>query len=494
MRLNWFNLKDLLFSKNIKNSAWHLLDTLIYPVLFFSTSPWFIDRLGEKEFGIWIFVNSIIVMMQLFNLGLGAATFKNVAAHTGVNNYEDAVKTINTNFSISFILQMLCIAVATAIAFGVKYFSVFNIEASYVHLAFTGILFGGVIVGLKFYEQIIAYTFKALERFDIAAWLNSGIKLTALLANVILIYLGYGLVTLFIATVIISFIGICLGIFLIRRHVPEYSLFFYFNRQSLGKELNFAVWIWLQSLVVIIAFQCDRLFVLTYIGLSTLTYYGLVATMFNHIHMGFSAIVPWLTPKVSRLKEQGTDPKILYSTSRSLSLLIALSVLLVFSSISAPLLKLVLSIDKYNQCIGYIRLFTLFELFFVYTIVPNDYLNAAGYEKLNFGIVFFYSAVIIAGMLGGYMLYKTAGGILIGLIASTAVSVFIQHLVVDKKVFSDSRWTETVILFLPAVLISAFILSEPMWLRASFFILSLVSLYLVFIRKNSINLNLLKHG
>jgi len=433
-------------------------------------------------------------MMQLFNLGLGAATFKNVAAHAGVKNYDNVIKTINTNFSLSFILHVLCILVGTAIGVGIKYFSLFSIETSYTHLAATGALFGGFIVGLKFYEQLVTYTFKAFERFDIAAWINSGIRLTALFINIVLVYLGYGLMSLFISTVAVSLIGILVGILLIKKQVPDYFLSFHFSKASIYKELNFAIWTWLQSLVIIITFQCDRFFVLTYIGLSTLTDYGLVATMFNHIHMGFSAIVPWLAPKVTRLKVQGVDSRELYITSRNLCLVISLSALLVFSMVSAPLLKMLISIDMYEHTVEYIKLFTLFEVFFVYTIVPGSYLNAGGHEKLNFYIVLFYCTVIITGMLTGYSIYKTAEGILHGLIAATAVSVFVQNLIISKKTFEEKGWLASFILFLPALVIGICIISEGTWLKSVLFVLSVISLYLVFIRYNSINLNLVKHG
>jgi len=487
-------LKDLLYSKNIKNSAWHLTDTLLYPILFFLSSPWFIDKLGEKEFGIWLLVNSIIIMMQLFNLGLGAATFKNVAAHAGVKNYGNVITTINTNFSLSFVLQLLCVVIGTVIAIGIKYFSLFKIETSYTHVAAVGAAFGGFIVGLKFYEQLVTFTFKALERFDIAAWINSGIKLTTLLVNVVLVYLGYGLISLFISTIVVSLTGLFIALIFIKQHVPGYFLSFHFNKTSIAKELHFAVWTWLQSLAIIITFQCDRFFVLTYIGLSTLAYYGLVATMFNHVHMGFSAIVPWLAPKVTRLKAQGADAKDLYTTSRNLCLVIALFALLVFSIISGPLLKMVLSTDKYHHTIDYIRLFTLFELYFVYTIVPNNYLNAGGHEKLNFGIVLFYCTAIVIGMLAGFIIYHTAQGLLMGLIIATIIAVVMLNIFIDKKIFEVNNWLATAILFLPPVLISMGIIADAAWLKSTFFICSAISLYLVFIRNNRINLNLVKHA
>ncbi len=487
-------MKDVLFSKNIKNSAWYLLDTFLYPVLFFVSSPWFISKLGEKEFGIWLLVNSIIITMQLFNLGLGAATFKNVALHAGLKNYRGVSTTINTNLSLSFVLQVFCIIMGVLLAMGIQFFGLFKIETAYIHMAAVGAVFGGAIVGLKFYEQLVGYTFKALEKFDIAAWINSGIRLTALLVNIILVYLGYGLTSLFTCSIIISVTGILISLVLLKKNIPGYSPSFHFRKDSIASEMNFAIWTWLQSLAIVITFQCDRFFVLTYIGLSTLAYYGLVATMFNHIHLGFSGIVPWLAPKVTRLKTQGNDVKELYLTSRNFCLLVALCLLLAFSIISGPLLKVLVNASTYHHIMGYIRLFTLFEVFFVYSIVPGSYLNAAGYEKLNFGIILLYCIIIITGMLTGYGLYKTATGMLAGSITATAVAVVLQHLVVEKRVLATNHRLASMIIFIPAIIIGGYILSDVLWLKLLLFLLSVCSLYVVFIRNKSINLNLVKHA
>lgn len=485
-------MKDFLFSKNIKNSAWNLVDIFLYPILFLVTTPYFIDKLGEKEFGVWMLVNSVMITMQVFNLGLGTAVFKHVAAHLSLKAYDKIQETFNTNFSLSCIIHFACILVSVFIASGVKYFSFFKIENAYIDLVTSGIVLGGTIVGFKFYEQLVSYTFKAFERFDLAAFISSGTKLSILLVNVILVYLGNGLITLLISGIIISSLGIILGLFFIKHMIPGFSLGIHFKKSSIKNELKFAIWPWFQSLAIIITFQCDRFFVVTYIGLATLTYYGLVATMFNHIHMGFNAIAPWLAPKITKLKTQGKDIKELYLTTRNFSLLISLTALLIFSIVNAPILKLFLSIDKYQHAAGFIKLFTLFELFFVYAIVPNYFLNASGNERLYFKIVIFYCSAIILGMLGGYYIKRSAEGILEGLTIGTAISMFIQNWIIDKMIFNDEGLQDSIILFLPVMMIVLSIIVTTLFLKLILILLSLVSLYFVFIKYFKINLNLIK--
>ena len=485
-------MKDFLRSKNIRNSAWNLVDIFLYPFLFLVTTPYFIDHLGEKEFGVWMLVNSVMITMQVFNLGLGTAVFKHVAAHLSVKAYDKIKETFNTNFSMSCIIHIACIMVSIAIGIGVKYFSFFKIEAAYINLVSIGITLGGTLVGFKFYEQLVSYTFKAFERFELAAWISTGTKLTVLTVNIVLVYFGYGLISLLFSGIIISSLGIITGILLIKHMIPGFSLGFHFDKNSIHNELRFAVWPWFQSLAIIITFQFDRFFVVTYIGLTTLTYYGLVATMFNHIHMGFNAIAPWLAPKITKLKTQGKDVKELYLTTRNFSLVISLTALLIFSVVNGPILKVFLSADKYQHAAGFIKLFTLFELFFVYAIVPNYFLNASGHERLYFKIVIFYCTTIIAGMLTGYYLNRTADGILEGLTVGTAISMFVQNWLIDKKIFNDEGLKDTLLLFLPVLLIVVSILSNSLLLKSGLILISLISLYVVFIRYFKINLNLIK--
>lgn len=485
-------MKDFFRSRNIKNSIWNLVDIFLYPFLFLATTPYFIDKLGEKQFGVWMLVNSIMISMQAFNLGLGTAVFKHVAAHLGKKNYNEIKHTFNTNFSLSFIIHLVCISAGVFLGIGVKYFGFFKIEPAYINLVSLGAVLGGTIVGFKFYEQLVSYTFKAFERFDIATWISSGTKLSMLTVNILLVYLGYGLISLFISSISISILGLVIGFLFIKKLVPGYSVNLNYEKAHVKRELTFAIWPWFQSLAIIITFQSDRFFVVSYLGLATLSYYGLVATIFNHIHMGFNSISPWLAPKITKLHIQGKDTKELYLTARNFSLIIALTALLIFSIVNGPVLRIFLGQDKYNHVIEFIKLFTLFELFFVYAIIPNYFLNAAGYEKLYFKIVLFYCTTIILGMLGGYFYFKTAEGILIGLTIATGFSMFVQNLVINNVIFKQNGLKESILLFLPVIIIIASILSPEIWIKVPLILASCLSLYLIFIKYFSINLNLIK--
>jgi len=485
-------LNRFLLSKNIKNSLWNFLDIFLYPILFFSTTSFFIDRLGENEFGIWMLMNSIMISMQLFNLGLGSATFKNVALHLSKNDIKSLSETLNTNISLCMVIHVACIILSIILSVGIRYFSFFNIEKSFVELSSISVIFAGFIVGLKFYEQIVSFYFKASERFDLAAILNSGLKLSILGINIVFVYFGYGLIQIFICTISVSLIGLIIGVFIIKSRVDSYRFSIYFNKKSILKEINFAIWTWLQSLVVIITFQCDRFFVVSFFGLTTMTYYGLVATIFNHIHMGFNSIVPWLAPQVTKLKSKNINTDKLYFSSQNLCVSIGLIALLVFNFVNPFLFKIILSTNKFIHINQYVKYFTLFEIFFIYSIVPNYYLNAAGYEKKLFYIVLLYCSLSILGMLCGYFYFNSASGILVGLTIAMFISMFIQNWIIASKLFERNGFTFAIKSVIPAIFISFVVLIDTLFVKIFFSFFALSTLYLYFYKEGKINFSLLK--
>jgi O-antigen/teichoic acid export membrane protein len=238
--------------------------------------------------------------------------------------------------------------------------------------------------------------------------------------------------------------------------------------------------------------QFDRFFVVTFLGLSTLAYYGLAATIFNHIHMGFNSIAPWLAPKITKMKSKGLDTAELYHTARNLSLLISLSALLLFSFVYAPILKIILGHEKFLRTDGYIRLFAVFEIFFVYSIIPNFFMNAAGHEKLYFKLVLFYCGAIVSGMTFGYIISGNAEGILLGMSAATGISMLIQDIVINRMIFGNYRILNSISLFIPAVAVTACLLTPLVIIKTVLFGIAMLSLYIVFFGVHKINFKLVR--
>jgi hypothetical protein len=208
--------------------------------------------------------------------------------------------------------------------------------------------------------------------------------------------------------------------------------------------------------------------------------------------MGFNSIAPWLAPKITKMISKGQETSELYHSARNLSLLISLSALLGFSFIYTPVLELILGTDKFIKTEPFIRLFMLFELFFVYSIIPNYFLNASGHEKLYFKLVLFYCFAILTGMSLGYMFSRSADGLLIGMSFATGISMFVQDVIINDKVFGKKGIADSLLLFLPAICIAASFVSPTPILKIALSLLSASVVYMIFFKFHKINFNLVR--
>jgi O-antigen/teichoic acid export membrane protein len=165
---------------NFTNTFWNMLDTMIYPVSFLAFTPFFLHHLGEKMFGVYMLSVSIIFSLQILNLGLGTATLRNVARFLKTGDYTAVNETINTNFSFSLILFSICAVAGFVILLLVRYQGLFHIENSLKDYVSICLFIASLTGGLRFFEQIVQFTYKGFNalilrpglicRYVLAAW------------------------------------------------------------------------------------------------------------------------------------------------------------------------------------------------------------------------------------------------------------------------------------------------------------------------------------
>ncbi|RYZ32642.1 MAG: hypothetical protein EOP49_37225, partial [Sphingobacteriales bacterium] len=177
-------MMQILRNRNIANTDWNIADTFLYPVLFFGSTSFFIHKLGAAQFGIWMLINTIVVSMKLFNLGVGSTVFRNIAFYQAQRNDDGCKQVMNNAFSITFLLFCISLLVSLSLAVWSKNFGFLNISQADRNLFSKGIIAGGIIVGFKFLELVFTNYFKALEQFNKAMIISSGNKLAALLINI----------------------------------------------------------------------------------------------------------------------------------------------------------------------------------------------------------------------------------------------------------------------------------------------------------------------
>lgn len=471
----------MLRNKNIRNSLWNIADIFLYPLLFFISTAFFVRQLGQAQFGIWMLINTIVVSMQLFNFGIGGMVLKNIALHAGRGDDTARTSTLNHAISITILLFLFCILLSGAGYLLVSHFHLFDIATQYRPLCAQSCALAGWIVGIKFFEQIFTNYFKAMEQYKTAALLSSGNRLGGLLLNVLLLCIApMNITQLLLVIIIMNALFILFAFLLLQQSMPAYR--FQFSLRMPRQEMSFAVLTWFQSLAIILTFQSDRYLVVSYFGLIVLSYYALIATMFNHLHMALNAVVHWISPKFTKLHAQAQDSGALYAAARSVVASCTVIFLLVLYFIYPFLFRLILGSNTSAEVLGYTRYFICFESFFALSIVPTYYFNAVGHERAYLFYILVFCGLALGAMFACIHIFHEPQAVLYGLIAACVASTLLLTSMLNKILTGKYKLLSSLLQLLPSLFLTLFICMPSPLLRYSCVALALLTLYLTHLR------------
>ena len=162
-------------------------------------------------------------------------------------------------------------------------------------------------------------------------------------------------------------------------------------------------------------------------------------------------------------------------------------ILACFCLISGPLINLWLGKDMYKNTVEIVNWFCVFEFFFLLSITPNFYLNASGMEKFNLKMVLVYTGLNAIALFLAYVWGTEIWHFVFALALSTILGMLLFHYYLNKKI-KTYKIGQILLLLLPASFGSGVALSATWELKVIFFILCILSLYLVFFKVYSTNI------
>jgi len=484
--------KSITSSNNLQNSIWNILEVVLSPLILFASIPLFLYQLGDEDYGIWMFVNTVIIVFQTVNLGLNFSTYKHISEAISNANHNEIKTTLNVNLSLNILISILVILLISILSFSIYKYDVFIDNSEIKEKLISCIFIGAFIIFTKLTEQILYNVYRAFENFKYVTIITILIKLVTVLGNIIITYQTQNIVYILLFTAFTALIGLVVNYSQLVKFIPNYSFKFTLSKVLIKKEINYSLFIWLQSIAVILTYQGDRFIVSYKFGLVTLTLYAIVSTLFNHIHMAIGALTSWVFPQIVKNKADKVFIFNMYLTTRNISVVFSIILLCLFCLLSEPIFSIWLGTEKFNEMADYIKWFSIFEFFFIFTIIPNYFLNASGHEKFNLKMVLLFTSINVVGIITGLLIYKTSVGMLIGLAFSTIVSMFILHYKIAQKFNSNKKSILNIaLLFIPSFFGSGTAWFDNYSLKLLFFILCIFSLYFIYIKYYKTNFKVL---
>lgn len=455
--------KGIKLPRSLQHSAWSVVDAAVYPIVYLATVPIMIRSLGLELFGAWIILTSLVTILQLFNLNLGLTAMRNVAFGLGENNIKAVNNTINGLIFLTVMLVFVVSFSGVGLSVLAVKFNWWGLTKDIENISLC-IFLAAVFAGLKFFDQVFQSIIKAKEGFKTAAILNSINRFGLLAITLMLAVLGFSIYHILLVNIVYLFLYLLIQFANICKLFPDYKFKFIQDKELYKRLLHFSIWPWLQAILVVLTFQTDRFWISAFAGLREVSGYGLSSTMFNHIHIIFTAMAIWLLPRLSSMASRNEDPLKLYANAKSGLISFMLVSLLAFHFLAPFILNIWLGAEAFSEVSIYVKPFIAFEMIFACSILPIIYFNASGKEKLATCVTLFYCALTYIFMLAGLYIFKNTVALVEGMMLAMCIAMPIINLLTLKNMSQTSAGINSFIEIVPVYLAIMILYSQNIYL------------------------------
>ncbi len=204
--------------------------------------PLNVQYLGASAYGLWMLTASITTYFSVLELGYGSAVVKFVAEYRAKNDARSLNEILSTLFTVFTIMGLLAYAAAIALAALMPY--IFNLAPEQVNTGRAVLLIIAVNITLHFICSVYGGVVNGFQRYYLNNVIGTVTTIVGAIVNVLVLWLGYGLIELVAATTLVRMAPY----YLYRRNAkaafPELSLrFSSFRRDRLRQVTGFSIYL-----------------------------------------------------------------------------------------------------------------------------------------------------------------------------------------------------------------------------------------------------------
>lgn len=221
----------------VHNTFYNVVMLMANAVIAFLLIRFFLGRLGEARYGVWVLIGSVFRYRMVLGMGLNSAINRRIPMYLAQADEQGVGSVISTA-----LLFFSMVAAVLALLSVLLYFKIddwFAIEASLIPAARRLVL----IVGLSFAAstplQLTTAVLSGLQRFDVISIVTLVVLTTRTILLVLLLVRGYGLLTLGYIYGISEIVARAAQYFYARRLLGGVSVAWQSVNRTLLKEMLF---------------------------------------------------------------------------------------------------------------------------------------------------------------------------------------------------------------------------------------------------------------
>ena len=314
----------------IRNILSNWVGFAVQAATVFFLTPIVVHSLGDKRYGVWTLVTGLTGYYGLLDLGFRAGITQYLTRHLARKEF-DKMNRVASSAVVVLALVGALIAVMSAIVSWLAP-GIFTISPTDVAETRFCILVIGLTTAVQFVFFPYSAVFAATQRYDVANAVSVPLRLLMAGATVIVLKLGYGLMSLCIVTSVGDLVGCVIRWRVAYFILPQLRVSF---RQSFISELTetfkFGTWNFLIQNATALRTYSSSVIIGIFMPMAALAYFNLAAGLVMYFSQLFTPMAMVFFPAVTHLDSDGDLVRLrtLYVAGSKSLILLAVPVALV---------------------------------------------------------------------------------------------------------------------------------------------------------------------
>lgn len=282
----------------------------------FLMMPFLVSHLGDRWYGIWTAVGSLVGSYFLLDFGLSAAVTRFVTEAIAREQWERASAVVSTAFALYSALALVIVGMT----FGAAYFAEHFIqEPGEIRTVRLLIVMAGLSLAFGFPFKSMAGLIQSRLRYDLLAWWNTALTLFLAVLTYVFVRIGWGVMGLAVVAVLGALLSDLIFVVLSRKLCPEIRIQRrLMSRAIVGDLFTFSSWAFVINLADQVRTRIYALVVGSLHGAAAVTRFSvgarLAETAIGFLYTSTAVVQPVLTAYVARgERERFRDALVFFS-------------------------------------------------------------------------------------------------------------------------------------------------------------------------------------
>jgi O-antigen/teichoic acid export membrane protein len=401
-----------------RNIATRYLAIVIDALIGVVVLPFTIRHLGTSAYGLWMMTTAVTAYFTVLQLGYGGAIVKFVAEFRAKRDAQALNEVVSTMFFVYAAIGVVTYVLAMTVAFFLP--RLFNFEPGQAPIGQIVLLITAVQIALYFPFSVYGGVVNGFERFYVNNVVGTISNIAAAAAQVLVLYSGYGLVEVVVATTTCRTLPFLVYRFNAHRAFPELHIrLAYFRRERLADLTGFSAYLAVIDWATRLNYATDLVVIGIFLTTAAAGVYSVAQRLTDAMFKVTNQLHILLFPAVVQRAATGEGQQSLMVKATRFQLALAIAVCLVAAADAEVLIRAYFG-PGFESSVIILQLLSLVVVLRAWMAMPSTVLKGTGHQRY---VAATSTACAMANLLLSVLFVKLMGlvGVAIGTVVPATV-------------------------------------------------------------------------